>query len=320
MRRLLLLLGLPMVVVTAWALGYMSSGGPTVSDLTPRVSEGVNIYLDLMAIEPSNNRVVVRAKFVPDGRYLNTADDSFAVPLRVTCRYELMQTSSFDIAAGQPVGRSYEFQLPVDGSVQNYPLDRYDFSDAGPENLSALRPAALLTINQIEPGGALRPVPVAPWGVPGGIPGWDQTWRLVADGSTLKAELLMTRSSGVLGFVALMVLLVVAAAILSAVVAWAVATQRWRVRTPSAGWYAMLLAALIPLRTLLPAAPPIGSWIDIYVFFWVEIVLLSAMGVFVATMFRLHDGSGEGVGGRHAVAGNLGRGRDSQDLQVQGEP
>jgi hypothetical protein len=47
-----------------------------------------------------------------------------------------------------------------------------------------------------------------------------------------------------------------------------------------------MLFALLPIRGFLPGDPPIGSWIDILVFFWVEgtimiCVVLAAIGLIV---------------------------------------
>ncbi|MCB0933844.1 MAG: DUF4436 family protein [Mycobacterium sp.] len=86
--------------------------------------------------------------------------------------------------------------------------------------------------------------------------------------------------------VGLIVFLVVAMACLAAAVAWSVATERRPVEPTFAGWFAAMLFALIPLQNFLPGAPPVGAWIDVCVFLWVEVVLLTSMGVFVLSWFR----------------------------------
>jgi hypothetical protein len=53
-----------------------------------------------------------------------------------------------------------------------------------------------------------------------------------------------------------------------------------------AGWFAALLFALVPLRTNMPGAPPIGAWLDVAIFYWVELALLIAMAVFIGSWLR----------------------------------
>ncbi len=53
-----------------------------------------------------------------------------------------------------------------------------------------------------------------------------------------------------------------------------------------AGWLAALLFAMPALRNLLPGAPPIGSWIDILIFFWVEIAVMISLASFVLYWLR----------------------------------
>lgn len=45
-----------------------------------------------------------------------------------------------------------------------------------------------------------------------------------------------------------------------------------------------LLFALIPLRGFLPGDPPLGSWIDVLVFFWVELILMLSVAAVVTTI------------------------------------
>ena len=81
----------------------------------------------------------------------------------------------------------------------------------------------------------------------------------------------------------------VAMACLAATVAWSVATERRPVEPTFASWFAAMLFALIPLQNFLPGVPPVGAWIDVCVFLWVEVVLLASMGVFVVSWFRFRS-------------------------------
>jgi hypothetical protein len=60
-----------------------------------------------------------------------------------------------------------------------------------------------------------------------------------------------------------------------------------------AGWLTGLLFAMPALRALLPGAPPLGSWIDILVFFWVEIATMISLATFV--LFWVRQAPDKGV-------------------------
>ena len=122
-----------------------------------------------------------------------------------------------------------------------------------------------------------------------GLEGWTEHWHLMVDGSTLKTKLMVERSSGLMVFVAIILVLLVVLANLAMLVPWSAFSGRRPVEPGFAGWIAALLFALIPLRINLPGAPPIGAWIDALVFYWVEVIMLFAMAIFVTAWFRFRD-------------------------------
>jgi len=270
----------------ATLFGYANSGQTRVLERSPRVAQGVNVAIDLVSIDPDQHVITLRATLFPEGRYLDTEDNTFAVPLRVT---SLAPKDSviYNIDVGQAVGGSLDFDLPVVGKPQNYPLDHYDFSYFDPQAAEASRAAPLLRIEEVGDDGKGIPVDV---GLdpedPGGLVGWAEQWRLIAQGPKLRTEFSVQRSGAVIGAVAVVVFLVLSMAALAATVAWAVATRRRPIEATHASWFAAMLFALIPLQGLLPGAPGIGAWIDVCVFLWVAIVLMAAMGVFMISWLR----------------------------------
>jgi hypothetical protein len=270
-------------------IGYANSGKSHVAQRSAAVTEGVNVSIDPVSIDPEQQLLNVRITLFPAGSYLNKDDDDFAVPIRVTSRTQ-KESSTFDIAAGQAVGGSFEFQIPVLGKAQNYPLDRFVYSYDGPQQSDAPGAAPLIKIEKILDDGRSAPVPVGPTSEdPDGLVGWTEHWSLVGEGSSLYLKLVLDRSGAVIGAVAVVVCLVLAMATLSAMVAWSVATARRPIEATMAGWFAALLFALIPLQNFLPGAPPLGAWIDVFVFLWVEIVLLISMGVFIISWLRFRE-------------------------------
>lgn len=266
--------------------GYANSGQTRVLERSAPVAEGVNVALDLVSIDPERHVMTLRATLFPEGRYLDGEDNTFAVPLRVT---SLAPRDSviYDIDAGQAVGGSLDFDVPVVGSPQSYPLDRYTYSFADPQAAGSVRAAPVLRVEEVGDDGKGVPVTVGPApDDPGGLIGWAERWSLVADGSKLRVDLSVQRSGAVIGAVAVVVFLVLSMAALAATVAWAVATRRRPIEATHASWFAAMLFALIPLQGLLPGAPGIGAWIDVCVFLWVAIVLMASMGVFMMSWLR----------------------------------
>jgi hypothetical protein len=58
---------------------------------------------------------------------------------------------------------------------------------------------------------------------------------------------------------------------------------------PFATWYAANLFAIVPLRNILPGAPPAGSWIDQALVQWVLLALATAMALYVYSWVRQGD-------------------------------
>jgi Domain of unknown function (DUF4436) len=69
-----------------------------------------------------------------------------------------------------------------------------------------------------------------------------------------------------------------------------VATQMLRGRKefmpPFSTWYAAMLFAIVPLRNILPGAPPPGAWIDQALVLWVLIALIVAMALYIVAWHR----------------------------------
>ena len=267
------------------AVGYANSGRTHIDERTAPVTEGVNVAFDLVSIDPVAGLVTVRATLFPQGSYLDAGRNEFAVPLRVTSR-TLKESVTYDIEAGQTVGGSYQFDIPVEGDAENYPLDVFRYPDQ-PGSRSA---APMIKIERLLDGGQRTSAAVGPVREePSGLVGWTERWTLRGDGSTLSVKLIIERSGAVVGAVAVIVFLVLVMATLSAMVAWSVASARRPLEATMAGWFAAMLFALIPLANFMPGAPPVGAWIDVVVFMWAEIVLLVSMAVFVISWFRFRE-------------------------------
>lgn len=267
---------------------YAASGKSRYHEKPEQVSEGVNVLLDLVSINPAQHELTMRIELAPKGSYWNEDDDTFAVPLRLIAKSAVEGSVVTDIPAGQPVGNDYKIVFPIDGDPQKYPVDRYEYAFAQSHNPKVLITAPLLKIEKMD-GNVAHPADVGLWRDPKGLEGWTEDWNLVAEGHTLKVKLLMERSGGALAFVTIVLLLLIVIANLAILIAWSAYTARRPVENGFAGWLTALLFALIPLRINLPGAPPIGAWIDAVVFYWIEIAILVALVAYIAAWFKYHD-------------------------------
>lgn len=96
----------------------------------------------------------------------------------------------------------------------------------------------------------------------------------------------INRSISVIVVVLLLLAAMALLAILATLVARSVILRRRKVEATMAGWFAAMMFAIIPLRTNMPGAPPIGVWIDFLVVLWVELLLMFALAVFIMSWLR----------------------------------
>ena len=288
LRRWHLVVAVVGAIAVASAYLYAASGKSHVVGKPEPVTDGINVILDLVSIKPAQHELTMRIELVPRGSYRNESDDTVAIPLRLTTKSVVEGSVVTDIPAGQAIGNDYKLIFPIDGDPQKYPVDRYEYSYEQSHRPRVFVPAPLLKIERTD-GNLIRPVPVGLWRDPKGLEGWTENWDLSTDGPVVKLRLIMDRSGGSLAFVFIVLTLLVIIANLAILVAWSGYTARRPVETGFAGWLTALLFALIPLRTNLPGAPPIGAWIDAMVFYWIEIAVLASLVTYIAAWFKYHD-------------------------------
>lgn len=230
-------------------------------------------------IDPSA-RVLSGLLFVVPGESLVDADGRLREDLSVDV-YPVLGSASETLPAGR-VPAPLSLQVSLDGNVLDYPFDVYRTD--------------LITAVSVGSGSQRRTLPTVV-GAEGELGGWVLSFRAPAEASVAGATYAAADGYGIQAFearraastvaIALLVLgLMVLLAVLAAAVARAVALRRRRVEPSLAGWMGAMLFALVPLRNFLPGAPPLGAWIDVLVFFWVEIVIMVALAAYAATWLR----------------------------------
>jgi len=187
-------------------------------------------------------------------------------------------------------------RLITNGFVERWPFDSHSVD------------VAFLTVQTID--GETEPVPTLLCGsahVPGWtfssaeIPGTDD---VTVDGEPVaQVRITATRSVATVAFgVVILVLMAILPALGLTVAIFAYRGLR-KVEATLMSWMAAMLFATIPLRTFLPGAPPIGSWVDYLVVLWVVAGLVLTLVIYVGAWLRWSPPGGRaGAAGADAVA------------------
>ena len=134
--------------------------------------------------------------------------------------------------------------------------------------------------------------------VTGGLDGWQVSVNRLHDPSALPTSraadngnvvITLKRAKGPLIFDLGICLVLISLPTLALLVAIPMALGRRKFLPPFATWYAANLFAIVPLRNILPGAPPPGSWIDQAIVQWVLIALVTAMTLYIIAWIRQGD-------------------------------
>jgi hypothetical protein len=131
--------------------------------------------------------------------------------------------------------------------------------------------------------------------VTGSMDGWDAEVQRNTDtsetGSHNNSNVVLTlqRAKGPLIFDLGIIVVLVSLPTLALLVAIPMALGRRKFVPPFATWYAANLFAIVPLRNILPGAPPPGSMIDQALVQWVLLALATAMALYIFAWVRQGD-------------------------------
>ena len=131
--------------------------------------------------------------------------------------------------------------------------------------------------------------------VTGSMDGWDAKVRRSTDTSETgghnnnSAIITLHRAKGPLIFDLGIILVLISLPTLALLVAIPMALGRRKFVPPFATWYAANLFAIVPLRNILPGAPPPGSWIDQALVQWVLLALATAMALYIYAWVKQGD-------------------------------
>jgi Domain of unknown function (DUF4436) len=131
--------------------------------------------------------------------------------------------------------------------------------------------------------------------VTGSMDGWDAEVQRSTDKSETGSHnisnvvLTLQRAKGPLIFDLGIIVVLVSLPTLALLVAIPMALGRRKFVPPFATWYAANLFAIVPLRNILPGAPPPGSMIDQALVQWVLLALATAMALYIYAWVKQGD-------------------------------
>ena len=131
--------------------------------------------------------------------------------------------------------------------------------------------------------------------VTGSMDGWDAEVQRSTDKSetgshnTSNVVLTLQRAKGPLIFDLGIIVVLISLPTLALLVAIPMALGRRKFVPPFATWYAANLFAIVPLRNILPGAPPPGSMIDQALVQWVLLALATAMALYIYAWVKQGD-------------------------------
>ena len=278
-----------MVVITVYVLSLLgvhlvqkSKGALPPLDLSHGGGDATIVQLRLEEFKPVANRLSVNVLVYPG---ISSYDNRFDV-LATDVGVRLYPTSDLGDLR-YPKGKApaqLSTTIEAQGDPGNWPFDGYSTE---PISADAF----------VGSGDNIKKVP-ARVEVTGALDGWEVSVNRVHDPAALPTQrgsdngnvvITLKRAKGPLIFDLGICLVLISLPTLALLVAIPMALGRRKFLPPFATWYAANRFAIVPLRNILPGAPPPGAWIDQAIVQWVLIGLVTAMSLYIFAWVRQGD-------------------------------
>ena len=238
------------------------------------ITEETAVIIRPRAVETVENRLSVDVLVHPGADMLKDGPDGAANPV--------VRLSSFT-RSGELIyvhddlkSNASTTEFVAVGDPDNWPLDSYISNIIGvevffgaDENRRSV-PAAIVVAGTVNG-----------WNIDSAVEVLEAPWGPI---QSVRFDMERTRGAHAIDFGILLVLLVLPGTALF--VAIEMLLNRRKFQPPFITWFAAMLFAVVPLRNILPGAPPTGAWIDLAVILWVLVALSGAMVVFVMAWWR----------------------------------
>ena len=275
-----------LVVIAAYALSLLGvhllqkSEGPLPPlDLSQAGPDDTVVQIRLEELKPTTNRLTVNVLIYPG----ESLEDK---------RFEELKT---DIAVRlYPPNDLGDLQYPKGKAPAQVSTTIQAHGDPGTWPFDSYRTEPQSADVFVGSGAERKRIP-ALVEVTGSMDGWDASVRRNTDSSETgshnnnNAVVTLHRAKGPLIFDLGIIVVLISLPTLALLVAIPMALGRRKFVPPFATWYAANLFAIVPLRNILPGAPPPGSMIDQALVQWVLLALATAMALYIFAWVRQGD-------------------------------
>ncbi|MBM3723000.1 MAG: DUF4436 domain-containing protein [Actinobacteria bacterium] len=249
---------------------YNVDGGIRITGPGANMSQpanGLTVVIDPEEMQPATGKMSVDINVIATDTSLINTDRTLRQAITVDV---ITNESATEIVlpAGE-IPRGTTVYPPIDGDYANYPLDKYQgklFIRAKETKSGAQIPVFLKTDQGIYNWSTKMILPVNP--TIARVAGVNGEGLVIMD---------MQRSTTLIIFLGLIGALVAGVTGVAVYLAGMIFTFRRVPNLTMLAWVTTALFSFLVLRSTLPGAPPLGAAIDVFLFFWAILGLMSAM-------------------------------------------
>ncbi len=216
---------------------------------------------------------------VPEDDLMDTRLDVVNTDIAVRL-YPPNQQGDLQYPQGKPTTAVFKTTIDANGHPDRWPFESYNTDEISADVLIGDGDDRMYLPARVE--------------VTGSLDGWDISSRRSGEATQSAPDgdnvtLTLTRAQGPLFFDLGICLVLISLPVMALYVAIQMVRGKKKFMPPFSTWYAAMLFAIVPLRNILPGAPPPGAWIDQALVLWVLIALVVAMAMYIYAWHRYSD-------------------------------
>jgi Domain of unknown function (DUF4436) len=256
-----------------------SEGALPPLDLSQAGPDDTVVQIRLQELKPTTNRLAVNVLIYPGESLYDKRFDELNTDIAVRL-YPPNDLGDLQFPKGKAPAQ-VNTTIEAHGDPGSWPFDSYRTE---PQSADVF----------VGTGADRKRIP-AVVEVTGSMDGWDAEVQRNTDKSETGSHnissvvLTLQRAKGPLIFDLGIILVLISLPTLALLVAIPMALGRRKFVPPFATWYAANLFAIVPLRNILPGAPPPGSMIDQALVQWVLLALATAMALYIYSWVKQGD-------------------------------
>ena len=237
------------------------------------------VLVNLIALHTVDNRLDVEVAVAPEDDLMDTRLDVVDTDIAVRL-YPPNQQGDLQYPQGKPTTAVFKTTIDANGHPDRWPFESYNTDEISADVLIGDGDDRMYLPARVE--------------VTGSLDGWDISSRRSGEATQSAPDgdnvtLTLTRAQGPLFFDLGICLVLISLPVMALYVAIQMVRGKKKFVPPFSTWYAAMLFAIVPLRNILPGAPPPGAWIDQALVLWVLIALVVAMAMYIYAWHRYPD-------------------------------